>query len=294
MDWSALDNSPPAIREFLAAEGLAPKKRWGQNYMVSPGARDSVIALSGLRPGEGAWEIGPGLGAITSRIVTVAGEVTLFEIDHGMIRVLRSRFGDRVRIVPGDAVASLASELAEGSQRPDCIIGNLPYRSAASIIAVLLESDRVPGECRRMVFTVQREMARRMLALPGQKDYSPFTVLCTLAGTVRHGGDLAGGSFYPPPGVVSSLVSIEPSGVDRTSIRLASVCARSLFVSRRKTIRNNLPGLITTLALPRAAVEERIEECGIRLSARAETVEPEAFLELASSLRLDLSPDYSG
>ena len=72
MDWSKIDNSPAALRRFLEEEGLAPKKRWGQNFMVSPGARSAVVTALGVRPDDLVWEIGPGFGAITALLVEAA------------------------------------------------------------------------------------------------------------------------------------------------------------------------------------------------------------------------------
>ena len=284
MDWSKIDNSPAALRRFLEEEGLAPKKRWGQNFMISPGARSAVVTALGVRPDDLVWEIGPGFGAITAMLVEAARQVVVFEIDHGIIRVLRERFGSALAIVAGDAVKTLAGEGREPvSSGPDLVVGNLPYRSAAAIIAVLLETGGTG--CRRMVFTVQREMARRMVALPGRKEYSPFSVLCALTGTVTHNSDLAVGSFYPVPGVVSSLVSVEPKPVDRELLRLASVCARSLFSSRRKTIRNTLPTLESAAGVAAAEIQRALDEIGIENSRRAETVEPEDYLRLAERIR---------
>ncbi len=286
MDWSKIDNSPAALRRFLEEEGLAPKKRWGQNFMVSPGARSAVVTALGVRPDDLVWEIGPGFGAITALLVEAARQVVVFEIDHGIIRVLRERFGSALAIVAGDAVKTLAGESRESvSSGPNLVVGNLPYRSAAAIIAVLLETDGIGSRCRRMVFTVQREMARRMVALPGRKEYSPFSVLCALTGAVTHDSDLAAGSFYPAPEVVSSLVSVEPKPVDRGLLQLASVCARSLFSSRRKTIRNNLRTLESATGVAVEEIQRALDEIGIENSRRAETVEPEAYLRLAERIR---------
>jgi 16S rRNA (adenine1518-N6/adenine1519-N6)-dimethyltransferase len=286
VDWAKIDNSPSALRGFLEHQGLAPKKRWGQNFMVAPGARKSVVTALGVQNDDLVWEIGPGLGAITAMLVAVAREVVVFEIDHGVMRILQERFGGTIRIVAGDAVKTLDAERRGAtSQGPDLVAGNLPYRSAAPIVAALLESNRIGSGCRRMVFTVQREMARRMVAPPGEKEYSPFSVLCSLTGTVIHISDLAAGSFYPVPEVVSSLVSIEPKVTDHGLLRLASLCARSLFVSRRKTIRNNLPTLATALNVPIAEIQQALDLSGIINSRRAETVEPDAYLQLARHLR---------
>jgi len=295
MDWSKIDNSSAALRRFLDQEGLAPKKRWGQNFMTSPGARRVVLTALGVLPGDLIWEIGPGLGAITAMLVEVAGQVVVFEIDHGVMRVLRERFGQAITIVAGDAVKTLGLNGPAGeaggstSSGPDLVVGNLPYRSAAAIVAVLLESDRIASSCRRMVFTVQREMARRMVASPGGKEYSTLSVLCGMAGTVTHHSDVAAGSFYPVPEVVSSLVSVEPKQVDHGLLRLASLCARSLFASRRKTIRNNLPTLGSALGMSTAEIQDVLDEVGIDNSRRAETVEPGAYLQLAERIRLHQS-----
>ncbi len=299
MDWPQIDNSPAALRSFLEQEGLAPKKRWGQNFMTSPGARGVVLSALGVQSDDLVWEIGPGLGAITVMLVDAVRQVVVFEIDHGIIRILRERFGSAITIVAGDAVKKLDDKKLDdkkldsvagdgrksGRSGPNLVVGNLPYRSASAIVAVLLESDWISSGCRRMVFTVQREMARRMIASPGEKAYSPFSVLCALTGTVSHNADLAAGSFYPMPEVVSSLISIEPKHVDHGLLQLASVCARSLFSSRRKTIRNNLPTLASAVAVSAAEIQRALDEVGIENSRRAETVEPEAYLRLAERIR---------
>lgn len=296
MDWSKIDNSPTALRGFLEQEGLAPKKRWGQNFMIAPGARNAILAALDVRPDDLVWEIGPGLGAITAMLVETARQVVAFEIDHGIMRVLRERFGPAITIVAGDAVKTLgvntsggepstSASLASASPGPDLVVGNLPYRSAAAIVAVLLETAGIRSDCRRMVFTVQREMARRMVASPGGKEYSPLSVLCTLTGTITHNSDLAAGSFYPVPEVVSSLVSIKPKPVDQELLQLASICARSLFTSRRKTIRNNLPTLASAVGVPIAVIQDALDEVEIENSRRAETVEAEGYLRLAERIR---------
>lgn len=285
MDWSRIDNSPVDLRRFLDQEGLAPKKRWGQNFMVAPGARNAVLTALGAQPDDIVWEIGPGLGAITAMLVKAARQVVVFEIDHGAMRVLRDRFGSAITIVAGDAVKTLASESRDpASAGPDLVVGNLPYRSAAAIVAALLENRDIGSSCRRMVFAVQREMARRMVASPGNKNYSPLSVLCALTGRFTHVSDLAAGSFYPVPEVVSSLISVEPRSVDHAILGVASICARSLFSSRRKTIRNNLSTLASALSVPADKIQQALDEIEIDNSRRAETVEPAAYLRLAERI----------
>ncbi len=291
--FDGIDDAPRRIRELLDSNGLSLKKRWGQNFMISPSARERVVDELDPQPHERVWEIGPGLGGITALLTARAGRVVVFEVDHGLIRFLERRFGDRITIVAGDA----ARTVGERSDEPVRIVGNLPYRSAAAIISALLEHPRLPAGVTRMVFTVQREMAVRMVARHGSSDYSPFSVLCRIASEPRIVGDVSPGSFYPAPQVVSSIVSLEPQPVDLAVRRLCSVCARSLFAQRRKTIGNTARVLAAALGREPDSVRAAIQAAGIDLRSRAEEIPVEQYLRLASVLSAAGSSDrefYSG
>jgi 16S rRNA (adenine1518-N6/adenine1519-N6)-dimethyltransferase len=291
--WSELDDSPKKIRSLLEERGLALKKRWGQNFMISKAARERIVSLAEIEAGERVWEIGSGLGAITSLLVSAARSVTVFEVDHGLAAVIAERFGADVRIVMGDAVETLPEQAADPPQR---IIGNLPYRSAAAIISTILESPILHAAVRRMVFTVQREMAARMVARPGSKDYSPLSILCALAGTTKRIGDLSHGNFYPAPDVISSIVTIDPGPRDlagptseparaEPGLRLlASALARALFQNRRKTIGNNLRFAAEATGYSREELEAALDRVGVAKNERAERVAPERYRELAQVL----------
>lgn len=282
MNLDDIDDAPARIRDLLQEHGIALKKRWGQNFMISRRARERVVAELSPQPDETVWEIGPGLGGITALLVGRAREVVVFEVDHGLMTILDQRFGDAVRIVAGDAVKTLVEEAG----RADRIVGNLPYRSAAAIVTSILETPRVLAAARRLVFTVQREVAHRMVAEPGSSDYSPFSVLCAISTAARLAGTLSPGNFYPAPDVVSSIVTMEPyDDVDPEIQRLCTVAARSLFAHRRKTIGNNASQLASALGLDRDEVRRLIERAGIRLSARAEEIAPGEYLSLARLLR---------
>jgi 16S rRNA (adenine1518-N6/adenine1519-N6)-dimethyltransferase len=285
--WSSLDDSPREIRALLDERGIALKKRWGQNFMVSRHARERVAGLSGITDGDTVWEVGPGLGGITAILIGFGGRVTVFEVDHGLIRVVRDRFGDQVRIVDGDAVKTIPAQ----EHGPQVVVGNLPYRSAAAIVSAILENPGIVAPVRRMVFTVQREMALRMVAGPGSPDYSAFSVLCSIASQVSLAGDLGGGNFYPPPEVRSSIVTMEPVVIGETDRRIASVAARSLFSQRRKKLSNNASVLAAALGCAADEVVEQIEAAGIKPSARAEEVPAADFVILG---RLLAERGYSG
>jgi len=258
-------------------------KRFGQNFLVNRGARRKILAELGGTGGERVWEIGPGIGAMTAEALEAGLDVTAFEIDHGFSRLLARVFGGpafegRFRLIPGDFLDTWKAELA-ASGPPDFVFGNLPYNAAAAIIAALIEGGLLP---RRLVFTVQREAALRMVAKPGGKDYSSFTVLCAAACKVRLAFDLGAASFWPQPRVTSSVVVMEPRGdpLEADDRRGFSRLVRSAFASRRKTLRNNLKAAGHT----EAAIDAALVALGLDPTVRAEVLSPELLAALYRAL----------
>lgn len=269
------------IIAVLKERGLSPTKRFGQNFMISGAAREKVLGFVKIAPGDHVWEIGGGLGAMTSMAlekIGTDGHLTVFEIDRGYIAFLNEQFSAHpgFRIIEGDMVKTWKSLFAE-TGRPDVIFGNLPYNSASAMISSLIENDCLAP---RMVFTVQREMGKRITAVPGSSDYSSFSVLCQLACHVRYEGDLKSGSFYPVPEVVSGIVTFSPKYEFMKIANRPEILKiiRELFASRRKTILNNLRhyGI--------EKVQNACEALGIDFSSRGETLPPETILELAEKL----------
>jgi len=265
-------DSPSEIRSLLEGRGLALKKRWGQNFLVNRAARERLLTLLEPAPGDTAWEIGPGLGAMTAALLSAAGAVVAFEVDRGLCRYLEETLGSApaFTLVPGDFLQTWAPTLSERGQ-PARVLGNLPYRSASLMIAAMIEGGVRPA---RMVFTVQKELAERMGSAPGRKSYSSFSVLCQACFRVAGRGDLQPGNFYPAPDVISSVVEMSPLPDAPTGAALLELSrlTRGLFASRRKTIRNNVhePEVLEALAAE-----------GIDPAERAEQVPPEAFVRLA-------------
>ncbi len=282
-------DSPKEIRQTLEALGISLKKRWGQNFLINRGARERIVGLLDLHPDESAWEIGPGLGSMTDLIREAVGRLTLFEIDWKIIRYLRERY-PRAAIVPGD-VLKRWPEQARKTGCPDKVLGNLPYNTASGLLADFAERGFRPD---RMVVTVQRELARRMRAQPGSVDYSAFTVVCRYRYRVVLHGDLQPGSFYPRPGVVSTVVELMPwasgtdsacpAGVERPeSERLFFALVRRAFRSRRKTLKNNLVSKAEG-GTREEAFDLTIRRTGIDPSRRGETLGIDEFVRLSNAL----------
>ena len=288
-------DSPQALQALLSSEGLAMSKRFGQNFLIDRNSRERVLAEIKAERGMRVWEIGPGIGAMTALALDSGLELTAFEIDHGFSRLLLRLFekNPAFRLVEGDFLDTWKGELdARGA--PDRIFGNLPYSAANAMVASLIEGGLVPP---RMVFTVQKEAALRMIAGPGTKDYSSFSVLCGSACKSTLAFDLGSSSFWPVPRVTSTVVRMLPRREKLVADDRAGFSAfvRAGFSSRRKTLRNNLRAARASLgsSLGRgdgpsldSALPEVLAALGIRPDTRAEALKPEELAAVYEALKL--------
>jgi len=284
-------DSPSEIRAELQRRGLTLKKRWGQNFLINRGARESLMGWLSPAEGDLVWEIGPGLGAMTELLLKKGARAVVFEVDRGLCRYLEEVFGGQsgFSLVPGDFVKTWREALhAHGA--PGLLLGNLPYRSASLMVADIIQGGLRP---RRVVVTLQREAAERMCSPPARKSYSSFSVLCQAVFKVRALGDLKPGSFYPAPEVVSTAVELTPreDAPDGTSLTVLSAITRSLFAARRKTIRNNMAAALLPAGIRPEDALKAFEREGVDPGARAEELPPDTFLRTAKALAARMSQD---
>lgn len=276
-------NSPKALKEFLDMNGLAMQKKFGQNFLVNEDARKKLIDNLDINENSKVWEIGPGLGCMTDEILSRGADLTVFEIDKGFAALISDFFSDyekngKFQLILGDVMKTWKGQM-EKQGSPDRLFGNLPYNIAATIIADTIENNFRFDKC---VFTVQKEVAQRMTAKCGSSDYSSFSVLCQWAYDIKSLGDLGGGNFWPKPNVDSrSVLFVKKSefpGCKKPEIFIKM--QRSLFLSRRKTVRNNLTQLLKNgeLAL------EALEKAGIDPMKRAEVLSINELLGLSDVL----------
>ena len=268
-------------REALAAAGLRPRKRWGQNFLCDPAVAQRIVDTAELGPRSAVLEIGPGLGALTDELATRAGQLYLVEIDPGLVARLRARHADdpRVRIVEGDV---LTLPLAEIVTEPTAtVVANLPYNVSTPVLFRLLElRARFP----RAVVMLQREMAVRLAARAGTGDYGVTSVLVQAFAGVRIAFGVSRRSFMPRPEVDSAVVDIRWSAEPRVQVgdvELFRATVRAAFGQRRKMLRNAIAALATSRGHRTEAVFER---AGIAATARAETLDLGAFARLARAL----------
>ena len=273
-------NSPQELKAVLDSKGFSMQKKFGQNFLINAVARTKLIDALDVGKGTVVWEVGPGLGAMTSEILERGADLTCFEIDRGFASLIKDFFMDqagenRFHLVEGDVLKTWKNHLAS-SKLPDRFFGNLPYNIAATIIADTIENNVRFEKC---VFTVQKEVALRMCAKPGSDDFSSFSVLCQWAYDVKPLMDLGGANFWPKPNVDSRAV-VFTKKEDFPKCNNPSLfikMQRALFSSRRKNVRNNLTAFLSNNDLCLQA----LEKAGIDPQKRAEVLELPQMLLLS-------------
>jgi 16S rRNA (adenine1518-N6/adenine1519-N6)-dimethyltransferase len=274
-------NSAAELKQVLDANGFSMQKKFGQNFLINQQARNKLIDALDVQEGIKVWEVGPGLGAMTSGLLEKGADLTVFEIDRGFISLISQYFDDyskkgKFRIVEGDVLKNWYGQTKEGTELPQRFFGNLPYNIAASIVADTIEKGIRFERC---VFTVQKEVAVRMAAKPGDADYSSLSVLCNWAYDVKNLIDLSGSNFWPKPNVDSrAVIFTKKEDFPRcTNPKLFIKMQRALFSSRRKTVRNNLQGFLNNNEKTMVC----LEKAGINPILRAEVLTIEQMLKLS-------------
>ncbi len=280
--WNLNYSSINEISSVLAEHGLAMTKKFGQNFLINPDARERIVSLIQVERGTKVWEIGPGLGAITNLLLKKGAAVTAFEIDHGFASVLRDEaFADEdFTLVEGDALETLF-QIPFDAER---IAGNLPYNVGSEIIARIIERGMLPP---LMVFTLQKEVAERMTAKAGSDAYSSFSVLSQLEYDNSVPYIIKAGSFFPAPRVDSAVIVMkrkEKSIVADDEREGFLSFVRMLFNQRRKTLRNNI--LSSGFGSKgRKAVDEAFSSVLLTGGERAETLNAEELLSLYRAIK---------
>ncbi len=274
-------------RVLLRRAGLHADASLGQNFLVNPGVVDKIVAV--LRPIRGhlVFEVGPGLGHLTQALAMEADQVVALDADPRMVRLCRERLSpleNRVRVIQGDATAVNLREALGELDRPLLAAGNLPFYCSTEILFRLLD-DLDP---RRVVIMVQKEVARRMAATPGGKEYGSLSVACQVRSDVSVAFDISPGSFFPQPEVSASVVVMVPRQ-KLSSVRLAALerVTKVLFGMRRKTLRTSLRKAGWYDALKGAVGPvSGLADSGLR----AERLSPGDFLAMTDALLDRLGP----
>lgn len=255
-----------------------PRKRLGQHFLIDPNLNRKIINFADLTPKTFVCEIGPGGGALTRNLCRVSARVLALEIDPRMVQFLRKEFQDcpNLEVCEGDALQFPFDQLPSST----VVVANLPYNISTPILFRLFESR---GKIARMVFTIQLEVAQRLVAKPGTKEYGILSVMAQHFAVVRYGFPVSRKCFRPIPDVDSGVIRLDiraqqPYSVEETDTFAGVV--RAAFGQRRKTLLNALRGAGFTVS----HLEKAQELTGIALTRRAETLSVEEFQHLNEAL----------
>lgn len=257
------------IRALLAAAGLSPQHRFGQNFLYDLNLMRKLVAAADLSRADTVLEVGPGTGSLTEMLLDAAGRVIAVEIDHGLARLLRDRLGvePRFELVEGDVLETkhrISPAVLEALRRPTMppapaprfkLVANLPYQVATPLLIDLL---CIEPRFERFCVTIQREVADRLMAAPHTDPYGPVSVAMQTLATISRIANVPPSAFWPRPRVDSTMLLIRPLPPERSGVDSPSAFTRFVqrgFIHPRKKLRNmswNSPVLLD--AMDRAGV----------------------------------------
>lgn len=271
-------NSYSQIKDMLDRFHLAPNKKFGQNFLLDRNVLEKIAAFSPDR----VLEIGPGLGGLTHFLCRQAQRVVAVEIDAGMVQVLGETQGEHqnLTLLHGDflnpAIQTQAQELLGKGYG---VVANLPYYITTPILLKLIEQ-RVP----QMVLMMQKEVARRLGAAPGTKDYGSLSIAVQFYYEVEHLFDVHPGSFFPRPAVDSAVIRMVRRQTPAARVKNEALffrVVRASFAMRRKTLLNNLSG---GFGRDKEQLQTLLCELGIDPKRRGETLTMEEFARLTDGI----------
>ena len=262
----------------------APKKSLGQNFLRDEHYAQRIVAAAEITPDEIAIEIGPGLGALTQHLVQVARKVIAIELDESLIPQLQEnlrqtlRFSENIRVLHADAMtvdfAALLQEQDEPANAPVKFVANLPYYITSAAIRKILESGL---NVRCIVLTIQKEVAERIVAKPG--DMSLLALSVQFYGVPTYIETIPPGAFYPPPKVHSAVIKIVPhAGPKPIDADTLFYVAKAGFAMPRKQLRNNLAA---GLSLSKPDADALLLACEVDPTRRPETLSVDEWVAIA-------------
>ena len=273
----------PDARTLLDRYGLRAKKSFGQNFLVSDRAFRAIVDATVRTDEDWIVEIGAGLGTLTARLAerVPEGKVIALERDPDMIRVLRAELAgvDNVEINDVDALRYDLRMAAKWRGDKIAVCGNLPYHIASQLIFKVIDARE---HVTHAVMMIQKEMADRLVASPGTKEYGALGVMVRTYADVTTVAKVGAGSFVPPPKIDSTVVKLVPLAQTRAPItdeKHYSAVVHAAFGQRRKTLRNALRAVFDEAAVDAALAATKID--GIR---RGETLDIAEFAALAAAI----------
>lgn len=277
--------SPKVIRDLREKFGFTFKKGLGQNFLTSETVLEKIVDAADVE--DGVIEVGPGFGVLTSSLAQSSKKVVSIEIDERLIEVLDFTLAeyDNIKIVNEDILKLDLKKLIdeEFNGRAVSIAANLPYYITTPIITKLLE-EKLP--IKNIVVMVQKEVAERMSALPGTKDYGAITVLCRYFTEPSVVTRVPASLFVPPPKVDSAVLKLKV--LDKPSVEVSDEktffkVVKAAFSQRRKTLLNCLS---SGFSMSKAELSDLLESVNVVPSRRGETLSLQEFADITNAIIL--------
>lgn len=273
-----MDYSPKKMKESLNNNDFKIKKKFGQNFIADQNTIKKIVDKANFEDDTLVIEIGPGIGSLTNYLCQKAKFVLAYEIDKEVEPILKNNIGNNCEIIFEDFLKSnIKEDLNKYNYKHLYVIANLPYYITTPIILKLIE-DRIDVD--KIIVMVQKEVGNRMSAKVGTKDYSSLSVYLNYYFDVNKLMDVSRNIFIPVPNVDSIVIEMKRKK-DRLHVNneeLFFKLVRDSFKYKRKNIRNNLKKYNLNI------VSNVLEKYGLDLSARAEQISIDAFVDLANSL----------
>jgi len=273
-------------RILLAAHNIRPKKQLGQNFLVDPTTAEMIVSRSGILPEDVVLEIGAGLGALTIPVARIAQKVYAVEKDRQIINILRPEILahnlSNVVLMERDILKIDIQSLAKNVPQKLVVMGNLPYNISSQVLVRLTASREAVS---RAVLMFQKELAQRITAQPGGKEYGRLTVVLRYCSDVTKIADIKASLFFPKPKIDSEVLEFRfkssPSPPADDEAFLFRVI-KAAFGNRRKTLKNALAA--SELKIDAATAAKLLKRSDIDPVRRAETLSVEEFVKLSNTL----------
>ena len=279
--------SPSTMAKIREKHGFRHSKSLGQNFLSDIHIIEDIVDGSDIEPEDLVIEIGPGMGVLTAAAAERAGKVIAVEIDKKLIPILKETLAeyDNVEVINADIMKTDLTEIVEANRPADGgkvrVIGNLPYYITTPIIMKLLE-ESVPADS--ITIMMQKEVADRIKAGPGGKDYGALTVAVGFYCTITHVADAPKEVFVPRPMVDSTVIRLDlrkECPVDLIDQKIFFETVKGGFGQRRKTLLNSLTGV---RGLPKPEIADALDAAGIDPKRRAETLSLDEFAAVANEI----------
>ncbi|MCL1863102.1 MAG: 16S rRNA (adenine(1518)-N(6)/adenine(1519)-N(6))-dimethyltransferase RsmA [Defluviitaleaceae bacterium] len=269
-------------KELMARHGLMAKKKLGQHFLIDQHVLSKIITAAGISEGEHVLEIGPGIGGMTQAMLAEGARITAVELDKQLVPILEELFeGQNFKIIQGDILRTSLKKIVPDANNIK-VVANLPYYITTPVIFHLLESG-LPFES--ITVMIQKEVAQRMGAVPGKKDYGSLTLAVQYYADVELIANVPVNCFFPRPGVDSAVVKLKllpAPRVDADKERMFKII-HAAFGKRRKTLLNALDS--EGIGGGKIALAEALESCGINPQIRGETLDIYQYAKISELLK---------